>query len=105
MDKRFRQLTPHEQLLLRERMVALLELNPQWDLAQTLREIRRALHLTLHDMARIGRISEPALRNIEARRSSPSLKNIEALLRPFGLKLIVSPGRREPPSTPTDGER
>ena len=89
MDKRRKKLTAEEQLDLRERMTALLEEHPDWDVPQVLREIRTSLHLTQRDMARVGKISEPTLRNIEARRHSPSIDTVEAMLRPFGLKLAV----------------
>lgn len=89
MDKRRKKLTAEEQLDLRERMTALLEEHPDWDVPQILREVRTSLHLTQRDMARVGKISEPTLRNIEARRHSPSLETVEAMLRPFGLKLAV----------------
>ena len=89
MDKRRKKLTVEEQLDLRERMAAMLEEHPDWDVPQVLREIRSSLHLTQRDMARVGKISEPTLRNIEARRHSPSIETVEAMLRPFGLKLAV----------------
>lgn len=99
MDKRRKTLTPHEQLLLREAMIAMVAQHPEWDVPKMLKEIRKSLHLTTHDMARVGRISEPALRNLEAGRSSPTLKTVDALLRPLGLKLAVTraaPGPPEP---------
>ncbi len=89
MDKRRKPITPHEQLLLRQKMLALIAEHLEWDVPRTLREIRNALYLTHADMARIGRISEPTLRNAEAKRSSPSIANVDALLRPLGLKLAV----------------
>lgn len=95
MDKRRKPLTPHEQLLLRQNMVALVEQHPEWDVPKMLKAVRKALHLTTHDMARVGKISELALRNAEAGRSSPTLKTVEALLRPLGLKLAVIPVKRQ----------
>ncbi len=89
MDKRRKKLSAEEQLDLRERMNALVEANPDWDVPRILREVRTSLHLTQRDMARVGKISEPTLRNIEARRHSPSIETVEAMLRPFGLKLAV----------------
>ena len=59
-----------QQLDLRERMSVLLDEHPEWDVPQALREIRTSLHLTQRDMARVGKISEPTLRNIEARRAT-----------------------------------
>jgi len=89
VDKRRKKLTAEEQLDLRERVSTLLEEHPDWDVPQVLREVRTSLHLTQRDMARVGKISEPTLRNIEARRHSPSIETVEAMLRPFGLKLAV----------------
>ena len=89
MDRRRKPLSPHEQLLLRQAMVDMVAQHPEWDVPKMLKEIRKTLHLTTHDMARVGRISEPALRNLEAGRSSPTLSTVEALLRPLGLKLAV----------------
>ncbi len=89
MDKRRKPLTPPEQLLLREKMLAMVAEHPEWEVPRMLKEIRKALHLTVAEMARVGRISEPALRNAEAGRSSPSLSTVEGLLRPLGLKLSV----------------
>jgi DNA-binding XRE family transcriptional regulator len=89
VDKRRKKLTVEEQLDLRELMTTRLEKHPDWDVPQVLREVRTSLHLTQRDMARVGKISEPTLRNIEARRHSPSLETVDAMLRPFGLKLAV----------------
>jgi transcriptional regulator with XRE-family HTH domain len=100
MDKRRKPLTPHEQLRLRQAMVATVMQHPEWDVLKMLKEIRKTLRLTTHEMARVGRISEPTLRNLEARRSSPSLGTVDALLRPLGLKLAVIqvPRSGEPPT-------
>jgi transcriptional regulator with XRE-family HTH domain len=106
MDKRRKSLTPHEQLLLRQAMGALVAEHPEWDVPKMLKEIRKTLHLTAREMARIGRISEPALRNLEARRNSPSLETVDSLLRPLGLKLAVigQPQRDEPAVTASSAE-
>lgn len=101
MDKRYKPLTAHEQLLLREQMNAMLIEHPEWDVPRALKEVRKALHLTHADMARVGKISEPTLRNLESRRRSPSLATVDAILRPFGLKLAVvkAPPRPSPPQS------
>ena len=89
MDKRRKPLTPHEQLRIRQTMIASLAEHPEWDVPRALKEIRTALHLTIADMAKIGGISVPALKNIEARRQSPTIATVESLLRPLGLKVGV----------------
>ena len=101
MDKRRKPLTPHEQLLLRQAMLARVADHPEWELPRLLKEIRKSLQLTLPDMARVGRISVPTLRNLEAGRNSPSIKTVEALLRPLGLKLAVV---RQPPAKEMTGK-
>jgi transcriptional regulator with XRE-family HTH domain len=89
VDKRRKALTPHEQLLLRQQMMQKITAHPEWDVPRLIKEARKSLHLTLEDMARIGRISVPTLKNIESRRSSPTLATIEALLHPLGLRVGV----------------
>jgi DNA-binding XRE family transcriptional regulator len=102
VDRRRKPLTPYEQLLLREKMIALVAEHPEWEVPRMLKAIRKSLHLTIADMARVGHISEPALHNAEAGRSSPSLSTVDALLRPFGLKLaVVRVAQRDtPPAAP-----
>jgi len=100
VDKRRKALTPHEQLLLRQQMLQKIGEHPEWDVPRLLKEARKSLHLTLADMARIGRISVPTLKNIESRRSSPTLATIEALLHPLGLRVGVIPARTSGASTP-----
>jgi DNA-binding XRE family transcriptional regulator len=90
MDRRRKALTPHEQLKLREQLTSAIRAHPEWPLAQVLREIRKTLHLTIPDMAKVGRVSVPTLKNIESGASSPTLKTAEKLLRPFGLCITVT---------------
>jgi transcriptional regulator with XRE-family HTH domain len=54
------------------------------------RQVRTALHLTIAEMAKAGRLSVPALKNIESGSSSPTLQTAGRLLRPFGLRLSVT---------------
>ena len=56
MGKRRKPLTPHEQLLLRQAMVDMVAQHPEWAVPKMLKEIRKTLHLTTHDIARVGRI-------------------------------------------------
>lgn len=96
MDKRRKPLTPFEQQRQREKMTAMVENHPEWDVPRMLKAIRNTLQLTVPEMARMGQISEPTLRNIEGRRNSPSLSTVNGLLRPLGLKLaVVRTGRKE----------
>lgn len=89
MDRRRKAMTLEEQRLLRQTLMHAIAAHPEWDVPRLLKEVRTTLHLTLADMAKIGRLSVPALKNIEARRSSPTLGTVDALLRPFGLRVGV----------------
>lgn len=89
MDKRRKPLTPQEQLLLRQRVETMILEHPQLSVTRLLREVRKTLHLTIAEMARIGGLSVPALKNIESGKNSPSLATVEGLLKPLGLRLGV----------------
>lgn len=90
MDKRYKPLTPLEQLHAREQMLAMIQAHPEWTLAQAVRHVRQSLRMTIRDMAKAGNLSDQALRNIEASRSSPTLATATRLLLPFGLRLSVT---------------
>jgi transcriptional regulator with XRE-family HTH domain len=89
MDKRRKPLTPHEQLLLRQQVETMILEHPECSVPHLLREVRKTLRLTIAEMARIGRLSVPALKNIESGKNSPSLATVEGLLKPLGLRLSV----------------
>lgn len=89
MDKRYKPLTPLEQLHAREQLLVTIAAHPEWTFAQTVRHVRTTLRMTLKDMAKVGQVSYEALRNIEAAKSSPTLATATRLLKPFGLRLGV----------------
>lgn|ERR1700722_523629 len=93
MDKRRKPLTPHEQLLLRQHVETMLLEHPEYSVPHLLREVRKTLRLTIAEMARIGQLSVPALKNIESGKNSPSLATVEGLLKPLGLRLSVIQAR------------
>lgn len=90
MDRRYKPLTPHEQLKLRQVLSAAIEAHPEWAFAQVVKHIRKTLRLTIADMAKVGCVSGQTLKNVEAAKNSPTLETAERLLRPFGLKLTVT---------------
>ena len=89
MDKRRKPLTPQEQLELRQEVERLIESHPEWTLPEALKQIRTTLHLTLPEMARVGRITKLTLQKIEAGTSNPTIDTVQGLLRPFGLGLAI----------------
>jgi len=101
MDRRYKPLSAHEQLKLRQELTAAIEAHPEWTVAQVVRHIRKTLRLTIADMAKVGRISAQTLKNIEASGHSPTLETIERLLQPFGLRLTVSPKRPDGQAQPS----
>lgn len=90
MDKRYRPLTPLEQLRLREELNNTIRGHPEWPFDEAIRHVRTTLRLTVEDMAKVARVSAQTLRNIEAGRTSPSVETASKLLRPFGLRLSVT---------------
>lgn len=95
MDKRYKPLTPLEQLHAREALMTTIRAHPEWTFAQAVRHIRKSLRLTVVDMAKVGNLSDQALRNIEAGRNSPTLETASRLLMPFGLRLSVTAQKGE----------
>lgn len=94
MDKRRKPLTPAEQLQLQQAMSQFVQEHPEMEVPAMIKALRQMLHLTHADMARIGGVSVPALRNLEVGRASPTLDTVGALLRPLGLKLAVVTQRK-----------
>jgi DNA-binding transcriptional regulator YiaG len=90
MDKRYKPLTPAEQLELREKILATLAEHPEWTVPEVVRYVRTTLRLTTAEMARVGKLSVLTLKNLEAGRSSPTLDTVTRLLRPFGLRVSVT---------------
>ena len=89
MDKRFKPLSPAEQILQRQALYAELELTPGLPLKDTIRLIRKSLRLTIADMAKLTSVSERFLQDTEAGRGNPSLATAQKVLAPFGLQLGV----------------
>ena len=57
MDKRFKPLTPIQQMQKRLSVLETVSNNPDWPFHQVARFIRTELHLTLNDMAKITKIA------------------------------------------------
>jgi transcriptional regulator with XRE-family HTH domain len=90
MDKRFKPLSPHDQLRLRLRLMQDIADHPQWTVPQAVRTVRTTLRLTVPDMAKLCRVSAQTLQNVELGKASPTLATVDKLLKPFGLKTTVT---------------
>lgn len=90
MDKRFKPLSPIEQMQKRQLVIDTIVQNPDWSIYKIARFIRTELHLTLNDMSKITKIAPQTLQKMEQPDSNPTLESILKLLSPFGLKLCVN---------------
>jgi DNA-binding XRE family transcriptional regulator len=90
MDKRYKPLSPIEQMQKRQFVIDMIARNPDWPIYKVARFIRTELHLTLTDMSKITKIAPQTLQKMEQPNSNPTLDSILKLLSPFGLKLRVS---------------
>ena len=89
MDKRFIPLSQIEQIRKRQYVLELIQLNPDWPIHVIAKFIRTELHLTLHEMSKITKISLQTLQKLERSDANPTLETMLKLLTPFGLKLTV----------------
>lgn len=85
MDRRFKPLTPIEQLEQRRTLADELLANPTLPVPDVIRKIRTALRLTIAEYARLCGVSARTLQDIERGESSPTLATAEKLLKPMGL--------------------
>ncbi len=90
MDKRYRPLSPHEQLTARRQLLDDIATHPGRPIPEVIRQVRRALRFTIADYARLCGISARGLQDIERGQASPTLSTVEKLLKPMGLKLVVA---------------
>ncbi|WP_173910679.1 helix-turn-helix domain-containing protein [Acinetobacter sp. Marseille-Q1618] len=89
MDKRFKSLSPIEQMQKRQEVLDTIEQHPEWEIYQVAKYLRTELRLTLPEMAKITKIAPQTLQKIEQPESNPTLKSILKLLNAFGLDLMV----------------
>jgi len=53
MDKRFKTLSPIEQIQRKQQVLDMIELHPEWEIHQIAKFLRTELRLTLPEMAKI----------------------------------------------------
>ncbi len=98
MDKRFKPLTPIEQLEERRVLFDDLAVDPTLPIPAVIRKIRKirtTLRLTIAEYARLCGVSARTLQDIERGESSPTLATAEKLLKPVGMTVgAVSRKRR-----------
>lgn len=85
MDKRFKLLSPSEELQARRTLAEELASDPGMPIPAVIRKIRTALRLTIAEYAKLCGVSARTLQDIEREESSPTLATAEKLLRPVGM--------------------
>lgn len=90
MDRRFKPMTPSEQMAARQHVMEAIRAHPGMPLPEALVLIRKRLRLTNPDLARISGVSTRFIIDTLSGKGNPSLKTASELLRPFGLSLGVT---------------
>ncbi|TCM66412.1 helix-turn-helix protein [Acinetobacter calcoaceticus] len=89
MDKRFKALSPIEQIQKRQQVLDSIEQHPEWEIHQVAKFLRTELRLTLQEMALITQISPQTLQKLEQAEGNPTLQSILKLFNAFNLTLMV----------------
>ena len=85
MDKRFKPLSPAEELQARRTLAEELAAEPAMPVPAVIKKIRVSLRLTIPEYARLCGVSARTLQDIEREVSSPSLGTANKLLHPIGM--------------------
>lgn len=104
MDKRYKSLTPADQLTARRQLFQHIQRNPGMPLPEVLTYIRKSLRLTTPELARISGVSSRFILDTIAGKGNPSLETASSLLRPFGLSIgvtVAQPKELSDPATST----
>ena len=89
MDKRYKPIPLPQQLLLRKQAVDAILAHPEWPLLDAIRHLKRTLHLTTTELAKLAGISYRALQDIEQGRSTGTVQTMNHILGVLGLRLGV----------------
>ena len=63
--------------------------NPQWSLAQAVRHLKKTMHLTTAELAKLAGISFRTLHDIECEKSEGTVQTMNRVFGVLGLKLGV----------------
>ena len=89
MDKRYKALSVHEQLQLRQQAVADVLAHPEWTLPQAIVHLKKTMRLTTAELAQIAGVGFRTLQDIEQERSEGTVQTMNRILGTLGLKLCV----------------
>jgi transcriptional regulator with XRE-family HTH domain len=82
-------LTLPQQLELRKKAVSDVLANPQWSLPQAVRHLKKTMHLTTAELAKLAGISFRTLQDIEREKSEGTVQTMNRVFGVLGLKLGV----------------
>ncbi|MDT0138545.1 helix-turn-helix domain-containing protein [Acidovorax sp. PRC11] len=89
MDKRYKPLSPPEQLAQRRQAIDEVLAHPEWTLAEAVWHLKAGLRLTSAELARVSGVSQKTLLDIEQGRSPGTVQTLNRILAVAGLKLGV----------------
>ena len=89
MDKRYKPLSPPEQLAQRRQAIDEVLAHPEWTLPEAVRHLKAGLRLTSAELARVSGVSQKTLLDIEQGRSPGTVQTLNRILAVVGLKLGV----------------
>ena len=89
MDKRYETLTLPQQMELRKKAINDVLMHPQWSLAQAVRHLKKTMHLTTAELAKLAGISFRTLQDIEREKSEGTVQTMNRVFGVLGLKLGV----------------
>ncbi|OIN93725.1 MAG: transcriptional regulator [Comamonadaceae bacterium CG1_02_60_18] len=102
MDKRYTTLSLQQQLELRRKAVEDVLAHPAWPLAQSIRHLKKTMHLTSAELAKLAGLGCRTLQDIEQNRSQGSVQTMNRIFGLLGLKLGVVRGGEHPDPAPGD---
>jgi len=89
MDKRYKPLSPLEQLAQRRQAIDEVLAHPEWTLPEAVRHLKAGLRLTSAELARVSGVSQKTLLDIEQGSSPGTVQTLNRILAVVGLKLGV----------------
>jgi DNA-binding XRE family transcriptional regulator len=91
MDKRYKPLSLSEQMELRQQVVADLLAHPEWSLQDAVRNLKKGLHLTTADLAKLSGVSPRTVQDIERGISMGTVQTMNNIFGVIGFRLSVTP--------------
>ncbi len=89
MDKRFKPLTLHQQIILRQQVIEDLLSHPEWSLQESVIHLKRTLRITTLELAKLAKVSPRTVQEIELGRSTGTVQTMDRIFGIVGLRLGV----------------